>query len=197
MNKQRPVLLIVAVVLAIALGGLGVIAGCMGVFSGALQGSMLEMQSQLAQGNPAMEAQLAPQRAMIEAQAAFQIPMLVGAFFNLIASLLLIVGAGLLAGLKRSGGMILIGAAVMCLLVDLYNGALGMYMQAQMQDAMQAAVAQMGQMPGQDPAMLGAAMNAGSTIGVVMAVVMIAIKMVVYAVDVWAARDASVQNLLS
>lgn len=197
MNKQRPVLLIVAVVLAIALGGLGVIAGCMGVFSGALQGSMMEMQQQLAQGNPAMQAQLEPQRAMFEAQAAFQIPMLVGAFFNVIASLLLIVGAALLAGLKRSGAMILIGAAVMCVLVDLYNGALGMYMQAQMQDAMQAAVAQMGQMPGQDPAILGAAMNAGSTIGVLMAVVMLAIKLVVYAVDVWAARDANVQNLLT
>ncbi len=197
MDKKRPVILIVAVVLGIILGGLGVLAGCMGVFSTAMQGSMMEMQEQMAQGNPALQAQLGPQRAIIEAQAAFQIPMMVGQFLNVIASLLLIVGAAMLGALKRSGAMLVIGAAVACLIVDLYNGALGLYMSVQMQAAIEASMAQMGSMPGQDPAVFGAIMNASSTIGIVMAVFMIVVKMVVYAIDIWAARDADVQASLS
>jgi hypothetical protein len=196
MNQQRPILVIVAVVLAINLGGLGLVTGCLGVFSAAVQSSMVEMQQGLAEGNPALQAQLAPQQALLEAQAAYRIPMVLGGLFNLVASLVLIVGAGLLAGLKRSGAMLLVGAAVLCALADLYNTALALYVQVQTQAVIEATVAQIGQMPGQDPAVLGAAVSAGSTIGVVMALFMLTLKLVVYALCVWAARDAKVQELL-
>ncbi|MFN7697818.1 MAG: hypothetical protein ACK6CU_28605 [Deltaproteobacteria bacterium] len=187
MNQQRPILVIVAVVLAISLGGLGLVTGCLGVFSAAVQSSVIEMQQGLAEGNPALQAQ---QQALLEAQAAYRIPMALGGLFNFVASLVLIVGAGLLAGLKRSGAMLLLGAAVLCALSDLYNTALATLA------VIEATVAQIGQMPGQDPAVLGAAMSAGSTIGVVMALFMLTLKLVVYALCVWAARDAKVQELL-
>jgi hypothetical protein len=108
-----------------------------------------------------------------------------------------VVGAAMLAALKRLGAMILIGAAVMCALVDLFNTALGLYMQSAMQPALEASMAQMGQMPGQDPAMMGAVMQASTTIGLVMAILMLCVKLAVYAVDIWAARDATVQQSLS
>lgn len=193
MNQQRPILVIVAVVLAISLGGLGLVTGCLGVFSAAVQSSVIEMQQGLAEGNPALQAQ---QQALLEAQAAYRIPMVLGGLFNLVASLVLIVGAGLLAGLKRSGAMLLLGAAVLCALSDLYNTALTLYMQVQTLAVIEATVAQIGRMPGQDPAVLGAAVSASSTIGVVMALIMLTLRLVVYALCVWAARDAKVQELL-
>jgi len=197
MEKKRPTLLIVAVVLAIVLGVFGLIAGCMGVFSAAIQSSMMGLQEQLAASDPALQAQLGPQRAMLEAQAAYQMPMMIGAFLNVIASILLIVGASLLAALKKSGVMVYAAGAIFCALVDLVNGGLGIYMSVQMQDAMAEAMQGMAQGPGQDPAVMGAAMQAGGIVGIVFALFMIAVKLVVYALGLWAARDASAQDVLS
>lgn len=197
MDKKRPVILIVAVVLGIILGALGVMGGCMGVFGTAMQGASMQLQEQLAAGNPAMQAQLGPQRAILEAQAAYQVPIMIGQFLNVIASLALITGAGMFAALKRSGAMLLAGAAVVCFLVDLFNGAFGIYMSYAMQGAMEAAVAQMGSVPGQDPAVFGAVMQSSMTIGIVMAVGLLMLKVVIYAVQIWSTRDATVQASLS
>ncbi|GAB4216485.1 MAG: hypothetical protein OHK0013_43040 [Sandaracinaceae bacterium] len=194
MDKQRPTSLIVVAVLSFCLGGLGLIGGCMGVFSALAQDSVLQLQEQLAQGNPQMQAQLEPQRRMVEAQAALQIPMIAAQLFNLVGSVLLIAGAGLLVALKRAGLVVYVAAAAACALADIANGALGMYATVQAQEAMAAAMAGL---PGQDQAMMGAAMQAGSVVGLLFGVVWIAVKLVIYAFGVWTSRSEAVQSALS
>ena len=197
MDKKRPVIVIVAVVLGITVGAFGILGGCMGVFGQVMQSASVSALEQMAQGNPALQPQVEMQRAMLAVQEPFQVPMIVGQVFNLLASILLIVGAALLAALKRSAFMVLIAASISCVLVDLFNGALGMYMSVAMQPAIEAQVAQMAQMPGQDPAMLGAATSAGGTIGLVFGLFILVVKLVVYALEVWAARDANQAQLLT
>ena len=197
MDKQRPVILIVAVVLGIILGALGVMGGCMGVFGAAVQGASMEIQEQLGQGDPRVEAQLAPQRAILEAQAAYQLPIMIGQFLNVIVSLALIAGAGMFAALKRSGATTLVIAAIACIFDDLFNGAFGIYMSYAMQGAMEAAMSEMANVPGQDPAVFAAVMQSSMTIGIVLAVGTLLVKLVVYAVEIWATRDAAVQRALT
>jgi hypothetical protein len=192
MDKQRPTSLVVVVVLSICLGGLGLIGGCMGVLGALAQDSVMQMQEQLAQGNPRMQAQLEPQRRMLEAQAALQAPMIGGQLFNLLGSILLIVGAALLVGLKRAGLAVYAVAATLCALADIANGALGMYVSIQSQEAMTAALTGL---PGQDQTVMGAAVQAGSVVGLLFGLAWIAVKLVIYAFGIWTAR--SVKESLS
>jgi hypothetical protein len=194
MDSKRPTALIVVAVLSICLGALGVIGGCMGVFGTMAQGSMMEMQEQLAQGNPQLQAQLEPQRRMLEAQQAFQIPMIAGQAMNMLGSIVLIVGAALLVALKRAGVMVYVGAAALCALADVLNGALGMYMSVQAQEAMASAMAGI---PGQDQAVMGAAVQAGSVVGLLFGLAWIAVKLVIYAFGIWTARSEPVQGALA
>lgn len=197
MNKERPTLLIVAVVLGIALGVLGVLGGCFGVFGAVMQGSLMDLQEQLAQSDPSLQGSLATQRAVAEAQAAFRVPTMILAVLNMLASAAIVVGAGLLAGLKRSGATVYLGAAVFGAIIDVCSAGFGAFVTYRTQAAMSAAVGQIAQVPGQDPAWMDAALQAGTIVGLLFALFWLVVKFAIYGVGIWAARDADQKNLLS
>ncbi len=193
MEKKRPIGLIVAVVVGVALGLLGLLGGCTSIASLMTQDSLVEMQAQLGRGDPALAAQAEVTRRMIEVQAGFRVWMFLGEGANFLVSALLLVGAGLLAALKRSGGRLLIVVAAVAILVDGYRTALGVYVSWRSTSVMAEAFA--AHAPAGGAAVAGFTQGA-TTVGLIIAVLWFAAKLVAYAAQIWAARDAEAKGLL-
>lgn len=193
MEAKRPTILVVAVVILIILGGLGVMAGCLGIASVAGQGAISQMNEQLLAGAPGGAEQLEAQREMMAIQSGFTVPQIIGQLFNLLGSVLLIVGAAMLASLKKSAQNLLLAATGICVLGDLVNAALGLYIGY----ASQGALERMTAANPQAEQVMGAMMNATMVISVIWAIVWLLIKIGIYGFGVYTSRKPEVAQVLA
>ena len=193
MEAKRPTIVLVAVVILIILGALGVLGSCMVVTSMIGQSSLLAMNEQLLANSPGGAAQIEAQRAMMAVQAPLVVPQIIGQIFNLLGSVLLIVGAALLAKLQKSSPNALLGAAGVCILGDLINTVLGLYVGY----ASQSAVATMVQATPDTQQVMGAAMQATMVITVVWGIAWFLIKVGLYAFGIYTSRKPEVAQVLS
>lgn len=193
MEAKRPTIVLVAVVILIMLGALGVLASCMGVMSLVGQSALMDMNEQLLANSPGGAQQMEAQRAMMAIQAPFMVPQIIGQVLNLLGSVLLIVGAAMLAGLKKSAPNLLLGAVGMCILADLINTALGLYIGYASQGAMESMV----QATPDAQQVMGAAMQATMVVTVIWQIVWFLIKVGIYGFGVFASRKPEVAQVLS
>jgi hypothetical protein len=193
MEAKRPTIVIVAVVILIILGGFGVLGSCIGVASVAGQSSIMAMNEQLLAGAPGGAEQLEAQRELMAVQAGFTVPQIIGQLFNLLGSVILVVGAALLASLKKSAPNVLLGATGISVLADLVNAVLGLYIGY----ASQEAAARMVQSNPDAEQMMGAIMNATMVMTVVWAILWLLIKFGIYGLGIYASRKPEVAQVLS
>ena len=193
MEAKRPTIVLVAVVILIILGALGVLGSCMVVTSMIGQSSLLAMNEQLLANSPGGAAQIEAQRAMMAVQAPLVVPQIIGQIFNLLGSVLLIVGAALLAKLQKSSPNALLGAAGVCILGDLINTVLGLYVGY----ASQGAVATMVQATPDTQHVMGAAMQATMVITLVWGIAWFLIKVGLYSFGIYTSRKPEVAQVLS
>lgn len=193
MEAKRPTVLVVVVVILIVLGALGVVGGCLGTFAVAFQSAMTGMSDELLRNTPGGAEQLRAQQELQAIQAPFMVPQLIGQLLNLVGSVVLIVGAALLAGLKKSAQNVLIGAAGICILADFIVAALGLYIGY----LSQGAAAAMAQANPQTEQMMGAIMNATMVLTVVWTIFWLLMKMGIYGFGVHASRRPEVVQVLS
>lgn len=193
MEAKRPTIVLVAVVILIMLGALGVLGGCMGVASVAGQGAIMAATEQTFANAPGGAQQLEAQRAMMAIQEPFMVPQIIGQLLNLLGSVLLIVGAAMLAGLKKSAPNLLLGATGACILADLINTVLGLYIGY----ASQAAVESMVAATPDAQQVMGAAMQATMVLTVVWGIAWFLIKVGIYVFGVYASRRPEVAQVLS
>ena len=193
MEAKRPTIVIVAVVILIMLGALGVLASCGGVVSLAGQGAIMAASEQALANSPSGAEQLEAQRQMMAIQAPFLVPKIIGQILNMLGSVLLIVGAALLASLKKSAPNVLLGAAAMCILGDLINAVLGLYIGY----ASQGAVETMVQANPDAQQMMGAMMQATMVITLIWAFAWFFIKLGIYVFGIYTSRKPEVVQVLS
>lgn len=189
-QAQRPPVLIAMAVCSIALGLLGITAGCCGMLNPLLTAASTEMIA----SNPMLQQQAAMQQELLDAQQAFVIPQVLIALFNMTFSTLLVVGTGLLLSSKRVGQPVYLAAAIGCAVVDLATVILGGVMQWSMRDQL-AAVTTAG--APEAAALGGAMMRAGFIGGLVLAGVIFLVKLGVYGFGVWVSRRQDVSALLA
>lgn len=193
MEAKRPTIVLVAVVILIMLGALGTLASCMGVMSVVGQSALMDMNEQLLANSPGGAQQLEAQRAMMAIQAPFMVPQVIGQVLNLLGSVLLIVGAAMLASLKKSAPNLLLGAAGMCILADLINTVLGLYIGY----ASQGAVETMVQATPDAQQVMGAAMQATMVLTLIWGIAWFLIKVGIYVFGVYTSRKPEVAQVLS
>jgi len=193
MEAKRPTIVVVAVVILIMLGALGAIASCLGVVSVAGQGAIMAATEQAVANAPGGAEQLEAQRQMMAIQAPFVVPQIIGQLLNLLGSVLLIVGAAMLASLKKSAPNLLLGAAGVCILGDLINAVLGLYIGY----ASQGAVETMVEANPDAQQMMGAMMQATMVLTVIWAIAWFLIKVGIYGFGIYASRKPEVLQVLS
>lgn len=199
MNKKRPISMVVGVVLAIALGLLGLLGGCLTLGSlFASQAVMAGAFGDVAAADPAFAAQMEMQQMLLDAQASFRPFQIIGELGNILSSLLLVIGAGLLVGRKRAGALLLMGASVLAALVDLYRTAIGVWVQLATRE-MTANILQVSGAASGQPGMEGMEgfMEGAMLFGLLLGIAWLLAKLAVYGAEIWIARSPAVQETLS
>ncbi len=202
MDRKRPNGLLAVAIVAIILGSLGSCGGIISIVGQLTQSQMRAFSRQMAEvssmGNEEVLQQQVAMQERIEALSdSWRPAILAHQILNLIASMVLLVGAIQLLRWKPNAPTLFVAAAIASIAVDIGGGVVAILFQQATAAVMQDYAAQLGAtMPGSDRAM-GAMMDASASVGIVMGIGWVVLKLGFYSGALVYARRPDVRALFA